>query len=117
MQNPESKVANILLAEYYLYDSSRRATTDPMFGSLYKVAMTQYTQKAFKLDKEYPMTCSLFASYFLLRKQYPTVETLARKAIEHTDVMPIASDGWYLLGRKSHYEGDAARAAEFYNRS
>ncbi|KAJ6094620.1 hypothetical protein N7467_002133 [Penicillium canescens] len=115
--NPESKVANILLAEYYLYDSSRRATTDPMFGSLYKVAMTQYTQKAFKLDKEYPMTCSLFASYFLLRKQYPTVETLARKAIEHTDVMPIASDGWYLLGRKSHYEGDAARAAEFYNRS
>jgi RNA polymerase-associated protein CTR9 len=88
-----------------------------MFGSLYKVAMTQYTQKAFKLDKEYPMTCSLFAGYFLLRKQYPTVETLARKAIEHTDVMSIASDGWYMLGRKSHYEGDAVHAAEFYNRS
>jgi RNA polymerase-associated protein CTR9 len=116
-QNPESKVANLLLAVYYLYDSSRRATTDPMFGSLYKVAMTQYTQKAFKLDKEYPMTCSLFAGYFLLRKTYPTVETLARKAIEHTDVMSIASDGWYLLGRKSHYEGDAVHAAEFYNRS
>ncbi|KAJ5584056.1 uncharacterized protein N7459_003856 [Penicillium hispanicum] len=115
--NPESKIANILLAVYYLYDSSRRATTDPMFGSLYKVAMTQYTQKAFKLDKEYPMTCALFGSYFLLRKQYPTVETLARKAIEQTDVMPIASDGWYLLGRKSHYEGDVARATEFYNRS
>ena len=88
-----------------------------MFGSLYKVAMTQYTQKAFKLDKEYPMTCALFGSYFLLRKQYPTVETLARKAIEQTDVMPIASDGWYLLGRKSHYEGDAPRATEYYNRS
>lgn len=88
-----------------------------MFGSLYKVAMTQYTQKAFKLDKEYPMTCALFGGYFLLRKQYPTVETLARKAIEHTDVMSIASDGWYLLGRKSHYEGDTARATEFYNRS
>jgi RNA polymerase-associated protein CTR9 len=88
-----------------------------MFGSLYKVAMTQYTQKAFKLDKEYPMTCALFGSYFLLRKQYPTVETLARKAIEHTDVMPIASDGWYLLGRKSHYEGDTTKATEFYNRS
>ncbi|KAJ6127520.1 Tetratricopeptide TPR2 [Penicillium sp. IBT 18751x] len=115
--NPESKVANILLAVYYLYDSSRRSTTDPMFGSLYKVAMTQYTQKAFKLDKEYPMTCALFGSYFLLRKQYPTVETLARKAIEHTDVMPIASDGWYLLGRKAHYEGDVTKAAEFYNRS
>ncbi|KAJ5334301.1 hypothetical protein N7541_004136 [Penicillium brevicompactum] len=115
--NPESKVANILLAVYYLYDSSRRATTDPMFGSLYKVAMTQYTQKAFKLDKECPMTCSLFAGYFLLRKTYSTVETLARKAIEHTDVMSIASDGWYMLGRKSHYEGDAVHAAEFYNRS
>lgn len=115
--NPESKVANILLAVYYLYDSSRRSTTDPMFGSLYKMAMTQYTQKAFKLDKEYPMTCALFGSYFLLRKQYPTVETLSRKAIEQTDVMPIASDGWYLLGRKAHYEGDSARATEFYNRS
>ncbi|KAJ5595777.1 hypothetical protein N7450_002235 [Penicillium hetheringtonii] len=115
--NPESKVANILLAVYYLYDSSRRSTTDPMFGSLYKMAMTQYTQKAFKLDKEYPMTCALFGSYFLLRKQYPTVETLSRKAIENTDVMPIASDGWYLLGRKAHYEGDGARAIEFYNRS
>ena len=88
-----------------------------MFGSLYRVAMTQYTQKAFKLDKEYPMTCALFGNYFLLRKAYPTVETLARKAIEHTDVMPIASDGWYLLGRKAHYEGDSARATEFYNRS
>ncbi|OQE32054.1 hypothetical protein PENSTE_c001G08519 [Penicillium steckii] len=115
--NPESKVANILLAVYHLYDSSRRSTTDPMFGSLYKMAMTQYTQKAFKLDKEYPMTCALFGSYFLLRKQYPTVETLSRKAIENTDVMPIASDGWYLLGRKAHYEGDGARAIEFYNRS
>ncbi|RHZ71670.1 hypothetical protein CDV55_104994 [Aspergillus turcosus] len=115
--NPDSKVANILLAVYYLYDSSRHATTDPAFGSLYKVAMTQYTQKAFKLDKEYPMTCALFGSYFLLRKSYSTVETLARKAIEHTDVMAIASDGWYLLGRKAHYEGDLARAAEYYSRS
>lgn len=79
--------------------------------------MTQYTQKAFKLDKEYPMTCAVFGGYFLLRKQYPTVETLARKAIDNTDVMSIASDGWYLLGRKSHYEGDNARAVEFYNRS
>ncbi|KAL4805997.1 protein prenylyltransferase [Aspergillus unguis] len=115
--NPDSKVANILLAVYYLYDSSRHGTTDPAFGSLYKVAMTQYTQKSFKLDKEYPMTCALFGSYFLLRKSYSTVETLARKSIENTDVMQIASDGWYLLGRKSHYEGDLAKAAEFYSRS
>ncbi|KAE8148233.1 hypothetical protein BDV25DRAFT_20772 [Aspergillus avenaceus] len=115
--NPDSKVANILLAVYYLFDSSRHATTDPAFGSLYKVAMTQYTQKAFKLDKEYPMTCALFGGYFLLRKAYSTAETLARKAIEHTDVMPIASDGWYLLGRRAHYEGDLQHALECYNRS
>ena len=63
------------------------------------------------------MTCALFGSYFLLRKSYSTVDTLARKAIEHTDVMSIASDGWYLLGRKAHYESDLARAAEYYNRS
>ncbi|KAL4868504.1 hypothetical protein BDV12DRAFT_185872 [Aspergillus spectabilis] len=115
--NPDSKVANILLAVYYLYDSSRHATTDPSFGSLYKLAMTQYTQKSFKLDKEYPMTCALFGSYFLLRKSYPTVDTLARKSIENTDVMQIASDGWYLLGRKCHYEGDLVKAAEYYSRS
>ncbi|KAL2866304.1 putative RNA polymerase II transcription elongation factor (Ctr9) [Aspergillus lucknowensis] len=115
--NPDSKTANILLAVYYLYDSSRHATTDPSFGSLYKVAMTQYTQRAFKLDKEYPMTCALFGGYFLLRKSYQTVETLSHKAIENTDVMQIASDGWYLLGRKSHYEGNLTKAAEYYNRS
>ncbi|PYH40654.1 putative RNA polymerase II transcription elongation factor (Ctr9) [Aspergillus saccharolyticus JOP 1030-1] len=115
--NPDSKVANILLAVYYLYDSSRHSTTDPAFGSLYKVAMTQYTQKAFKLDKEYPMTCALFGSYFLLRKSYSTVDSLARKAIQQTDVMSIASDGWYLLGRKAHYEGDLVHAAEYYNRA
>lgn len=63
------------------------------------------------------MTCALFASYFLLRKSYSTVETLARKAIEQTDVMPIASDGWYLLARKEHYEGQTSKASEYYNRS
>lgn len=115
--NPESKVANVLLATYYLYDSSRHSTNDPAFGSLYKTAMTEYTQKAFKLDKEYPMTCAMFGSYFLLRKHFPTVETLSRKAIELTDVNAIASDGWYLLARKEHAEGDPERAQEYYNRS
>lgn len=117
MQNPESKVANILLGAYYLYDSSRYSTSDPEFSSLYKVAMTQYTQKAFKTDKEFPITCSMFGSHFLLRKHWPTVEALARKAIELTDVNAIASDGWYLLARREHYEGDPARALEYYNRS
>jgi RNA polymerase-associated protein CTR9 len=110
-------VANILLGVYYLYESSRHATNDPAFGSLYKLAMTQYTQKAFKLDKEYPMTCAMFGGYFLLRKHFPTVEALARKAIELTDVNAIASDGWYLLARKEHYEGDPTRASDYYSKS
>ncbi|KAK2855649.1 hypothetical protein FQN49_004983 [Arthroderma sp. PD_2] len=115
--NPDSKAANILLAAYYLHDSSRHSTNDPEFSTLYKIAMTQYTQKAFKLDKEYPMTCATFGSYFLLRKHFPTVEALARKSIELTDVNAIASDGWYLLARKEHTEGDPERALEYYNRS
>ncbi|KAI1932417.1 protein required for normal CLN1 and CLN2 G1 cyclin expression [Ophidiomyces ophidiicola] len=115
--NPESKVANILLASYYLYDSSRHPTSDPAFGSLYKIAMTQYTQKAFKIDKEYPMTCAMFGGYFLLRRHFPTVEALSRKAIELTDVNGIASDGWYLLARKEHEDGDALKAQDYYNRA
>ncbi|KAI5286804.1 hypothetical protein KEM54_006498 [Ascosphaera aggregata] len=115
--NPESKVANILLGAYYLWDSSRHPTNDPKFGSLYKTAMTQYTQKAYKLDKEDPSTCAMFGSYFLLRKYFPTVEALARKAIELTDVNATAGDGWYLLARKEHYERKYAKASEFYSRS
>ena len=117
MQNPDSKVANILLSAYYLYDSARHPTNDPAFSSLYKVAMTQYAQKAFKADKESPMTCSMFAGYFLLRKAFPTVEALARKALEFTDVNAIASDAWYLLARKEHYEGDPQKALNLYRQS
>lgn len=79
--------------------------------------MTQYTQKAFKLDNEDPMTCAVFGSYFLLRKAYITVESLARKAIELTDVNAIASDGWYLLACKEHYEDNVTKAGDYYNRS
>lgn len=79
--------------------------------------MTQYIQKAFKLDKEFPLTCATFSSYFLLRKSYAHAETLARKAIELTDVNAIASDGWYLLARKEHQEGNYAKANDYYNRA
>ena len=115
-QNPDSKVANILLGLYYIHHSSQYATTDPEFGPIYKKAMTQYTQKSFKLDKEYPLTCATFGNYFLLRKTWPTVESLARKAIESTDVNAIASDGWYLLARREHYQGkpDLSKVSEFY---
>ena len=81
--------------------------------------MTQYTQKAFKLDKEMPLTCATFGNYFLPRKAWSTVESLARKAIELTDVNAIASDGWYLLARKEHYqdESDLSKASDFYGRA
>ena len=118
-QNPDSKIANILLGIYYIYDSSHYATSDPKFAPIYKKAMTQYTQKAFKLDKEMPLTCATFGNYFLPRRAWTTVESLARKAIELTDVNAIASDGWYLLARKEHYqdEPDLSRASDFYGRA
>ena len=81
--------------------------------------MTDYTQRAFKLDKELPLACATFGSYFTLRRAWPTVETLARKAIELTDVNAIASDGWYLLARKEHYQDtpDLSKINDFYGRA
>ena len=81
--------------------------------------MTQYTQRAFKLDKELPLTCATFGGYFLPRKAWSTVENLARKAIELTDVNAIASDGWYLLARKEHYQDrpDLSKASDYYGRA
>ena len=78
--------------------------------------MTEYTQKAFKLDKDAPLTCSTFASYFLLRKTWATVDTLARRAIEMTDVNAVASDGWSLLARKEHSQAspDYSKITDFY---
>ncbi|KAK4169468.1 hypothetical protein QBC43DRAFT_307799 [Cladorrhinum sp. PSN259] len=115
--NPENKYANILLGLYYLDASGHVPANSPEFIRLYKKAMTEYTQKSFKLDKNLPLTCATFANYFLSRKQFPTVESLATKAIHYTDVNAIASDGWYLLARKEHYSGDLERANDYYRRS
>ena len=116
--NPESKIATILIGLYYLNHSSNYSGKDPAFAATYKKAMTDYTQRAFKLDKELPITCATFGGYFILRKAWPTVETLARKAIEMTDVNAIASDGWYSLARKEHYQEapNWTKVNEFYGR-
>ncbi|KAK0622896.1 hypothetical protein B0T14DRAFT_426322 [Immersiella caudata] len=114
---PDNKIANILLGQYYLDASSHVPTNSPEFIRLYKKAMTEYTQKSFKLDKDLPLTCATFANYFLSRKQFPTVDTLAHKAIQYTDVNAIASDGWYLLARKEHWAGDMERASDYYRRA
>lgn len=115
--NPDSKIANILLGLFYLDSSAHVPTNGPEFIRLYKRAMTEYTQKAFKADKDLPLTCATFAGYFLSRKSLPNVETLAQKAIQYTDVNAIASDGWYLLARKEHYIDDYDKAADCYRRA
>ena len=79
--------------------------------------MTEYTQKAYKIDKDFPLSCATFANYFLLTQRYATVEPLARKAIEQTDVNAVASDGWYLLARKEHNMGEIQKASDYYNRA
>jgi len=115
--NPGNKFANILLGVYYLDASGSLPTNSAEFLRLYKKAMTEYTQKSFKIDKNLPLTCATFASYFLSRKSFGNVDTLAHKAIQYTDVNAIASDGWYLLARKEHYEGNINQASDFYRRA
>ena len=65
------------------------------------------------------MTCATFGSYFLARQDLDAVEGVARKAIEMTDVNAIASDGWYLLARKEHYQDEPnwVKVIDFYNRA
>ncbi|KFA63438.1 hypothetical protein S40285_00305 [Stachybotrys chlorohalonatus IBT 40285] len=115
--NPDSKTANILLGLYYLDASGHVPVNSDEFLKLYKKAMTEYTQKSFKLDKEVPLTCSTFANYFLSRKVWENADKLAHKAIQYTDVNAIASDGWYLLARKEHYNGELDRANDYYRRA
>lgn len=115
--NPDSKIANILLGLYYIDSSGHVPTNSPEFIRLYKKAITEYIQKSFKLDKDFPLTCATFAGYFLSNKNYTNVDRLAHKAIQYTDVNAIASDGWYLLARKQHYLGDADHASDHYKRA
>lgn len=115
--NPDSKIANILLGLFYLESSAHVQINSPEFINLYRTAMTVYTQKAFKADKDLPLTCATFAGYFLSRKSLPNVDSLAHKAIQYTDVNAIASDGWYLLARKEHYDDNYELAKDYYGRA
>ncbi|KAH0596327.1 hypothetical protein MHUMG1_06188 [Metarhizium humberi] len=115
--NPDSKIANILLGLFYLDASGHVPVNSDDFLKLYRKAMTEYTQKSFKLDKEVPITCSTFAGYFLSRKAWENADKLAHKAIQYTDVNAIASDGWYLLARKAHYNDDTEKASDYYRRA
>lgn len=112
--NPNSKIANILIGLFHLDARSHVSTNSPEFVSHYETAMREYTQKAFKIDKEVPITNATFAQYFLAKKSWPHVESMARKAIHFTDVNAIASDGWYLLARKEHTLEKYPLAMEYY---
>lgn len=115
--SPNSKVPNILLGLSYLDASGHVSINSDDFIRLYKKAMTEYTQKSFKLDKDLPLTCATFAGYFLSRRAWDNADKLAHRAIQFTDVNAIASDGWYLLARKEHYAGNTDRAADYYRRA
>lgn len=115
--SPESKVANILLGLYWIDSSGHVPTGSPEFTRRYKKAISEYTQKAFKLDKEFPLTCATFAGYFASRGAVENVDRLAHKAIQYTDVNAIASDGWYLLARQEHKSGDLDSASGHYKRA
>jgi len=115
--NPDNKFANILLGLYYLDASGSVPTNSPEFLAMYKKAMTDCTAKSFKLDKNLPLTCATFATYFLSRKKTDTAVALAHKAIDYTDVNAIASDGWYLLARKEHGEENWGDASNYYRRA
>ncbi|KAG9233452.1 RNA polymerase II transcription elongation factor-like protein [Amylocarpus encephaloides] len=116
--NPESKIANILLGLFWLDASSRVPSSNRAeFARLYTKAMTEYTQKAYKADKDLPLTCATFAGYFLAKGSMPHVDMLSHKAIQYTDVNAIASDGWYLLARKEHVSDDLEKATDYYRRA
>ena len=117
MQSPKSKTAHALLGIYYLHEAAKYPASDPEFNALYRTAMIEHVRKAYTIDKDFPISCATFASYFLLSGRYDAMEPLARKAIEQTDTNAIASDGWYLLARKEHNRGDFEKAADYYSRA
>lgn len=114
--DPESKVAHILLAQYYLHLTSSLSEYDTNFAEHYK-SVIRHTQLAYKLDNNFPMACTTFSSHFFSRKGYEQSEKLAKKAIDFTDVPAITSDGYYLQGRKLHAEGELEEALKAYRKS
>src|SRR6201999_1916401 len=89
--NSQSKVAHALLGIYYLRESNRFKASEPEFTPLYRKTMIKHTKTAYTIDKNFPLSCATFASYFLLTGRYDTMEPLARKAIEQTDINAVAS--------------------------
>jgi RNA polymerase-associated protein CTR9 len=115
--NPDSKIATILMGIYNFSLTAQLPPSDPTFGRLVKKALNEYVMPAIKVDKHYPLSCATLGSWFIIRKDFDKVDTLAKRAIDLTDVNAIASDGWYQLARKEHQQENPAKAAEFYQKS
>lgn len=59
----------------------------------------------------------MLAGYFLARHNFDNVDKLASKTVDFADTNAAISDGWYLLGRKEHYQGNTTKASECYLRA
>jgi RNA polymerase-associated protein CTR9 len=114
---PNSKTALMMNALYWLHASSQLPTTDPKFRPMYNKAMQEMTQKAWKQDPKYPIINSTFGSYFMTMRKWPQMQKLAKVAIEGSEVSAIASDGWYMLARMAHSNGELKQAFDFYSRA
>ena len=79
--------------------------------------MTEFVQRAYKKDKNLPLACTMFASYFFSAGNWTNVEMLCKKAIEYSDVGQVASDAFYLMGRKHQQVGELDLARQCYVRS
>ena len=112
----ESKAALILLGLYHMYQSSQFSANNVKFRKSYTRAITEYVQRAYKIDNDQPMAKVLIGAY-LLPRDMSKADNAAMKAIELTDVNAIISDGWYLRGRKAHSEQEYKAAADYYSRS
>ncbi|KAF1953192.1 tetratricopeptide repeat protein 1 [Byssothecium circinans] len=115
--NPKSKIALVLLGLYTLHRAAQLPAKDPQFAQLNKKALTEYIVPSVKLDNMYPLTCAALGNYYNMRKDFEKVETLARRAIELTDVNAIAGDGWYQLARKEHQLDNISKAMDSYSKS
>lgn len=116
-QDPKSKIAYVLIAQYKLDSIARLRPTERHFREVWQEAIKQYAQASFKLDKDFPLANVIFGNYFLACKAMGNVDPVARRALERTDVNAIASDGWYILARRHHTQDELDAAGDCYRKS
>jgi RNA polymerase-associated protein CTR9 len=114
---PDSNVIKSLLGVYHLQKMNGYSHDSEEFVGHYQKAISEYIQKAFKINKDFPLACIGLASYFFNRRHFKNAETLAKKVLEYADVPELISDAHYLLARKYHAENDVEKAKSHYIKS